>query len=92
MGNNIEQHDLDQLFGISQKDRKVLILFNDDFNEFDFVIEALMEVCRHTTEQASQCALVAHTRGKCDVKTGDLEQLKEMKDALISRGLNVIIQ
>ncbi len=92
MGNSIEKHDLSELFGIKQKDKKVLILFNDDFNNFDFVIESLIEVCNHTNEQASQCALVAHARGKCDVKKGELEQLQSMKDALIARGLNVVIQ
>ncbi len=89
---NKEQHNLAELFDIGQKEKKVLILFNDDVNNFNFVIESLIKVCEHSNEQASQCALVAHTRGKCDVKKGEYEQLSVMKEALVSRGLNVTIQ
>ena len=49
---------------------KELILYNDDVNTFEFVIESLIEVCGHYPEQAEQCALVAHTKGKCVIKTG----------------------
>ena len=53
-----------------------LILFNDDFNTFEFVIETLMEVCDHNAEQAYQCALITHYKGKCKVKKGMKEDLK----------------
>ncbi len=89
---NREQHNISELLITGKEQKKVLILFNDDVNNFDFVIDSLMLVCSHSNEQASQCALVAHTRGKCDVKHGDYEQLKSMKDALILRGLNATIK
>ena len=65
-------------------DKRFLILHNDDKNTFDFVIEALMEVCNHDEIQAEQCAFITHFKGKCDVKKGDVNSLKPIKDKLIS--------
>lgn len=64
-----------------------LILWNDDVNTFDDVIEALVEICEHTLEQAQQCTFLVHYKGKCTVKTGDLEKLKPMHEKLTSRSL-----
>lgn len=68
-----------------------LMLFNDDINIYDFVIDSLVEVCNHNRLQAEQCTLIAHHKGKCDVKSGTLRELKPMKDELIRRGLMVTI-
>jgi ATP-dependent Clp protease adaptor protein ClpS len=68
-----------------------LILFNDDFNTFEFVIETLIDVCGHDPLQAEQCALVAHFNGKCGVKTGSFEELKPMHDEMSNRDLTVTI-
>ncbi len=64
-----------------------LVLWNDDVNTFDFVIECLIEICGHTPEQAEQCTILVHYKGKCTVKTGTMDVLKPMHDKLISRGL-----
>ena len=64
-----------------------LILWNDDVNTFDDVIEALIEICEHTLEQAQQCTFLVHYKGKCTVKTGDLEKLIPMHQKLLSRSL-----
>ena len=64
-----------------------LVLHNDDVNTFDFVIECLMEICKHTLEQAEQCTILVHYKGKCTVKTGTMELLKPMHEKLLSRGL-----
>jgi len=64
-----------------------LILWNDDVNTFDDVIEALVEICEHTLEQAQQCTFLVHYKGKCTVKTGDLEKLKPMHEKLTTRSL-----
>ena len=69
-----------------------LILFNDDVNTFEFVIETLVEVCRHEPEQAEQCAMIAHHNGKCMVKTGDYIELKPLYDEMTLRGLTVSIE
>ncbi len=69
-----------------------LILFNDDVNTFDFVIETLIDVCKHEPEQAEQCAMVAHFKGKCMVKTGDYYELKPLYDEITLRGLTVSIE
>ena len=69
-----------------------LILFNDDVNTFDFVIETLIDVCKHEPEQAEQCAMVAHFKGKCMVKTGDYCELKPLYDEMTLRGLTVSIE
>ncbi|MEN6291921.1 MAG: ATP-dependent Clp protease adaptor ClpS [Methanobacterium sp.] len=69
-----------------------LMLHNDDYNSFDWVIECLMSVCNHELEQATQCAHIVHNNGKCDVKYGDLETISEMKDKLKSAGLSVTME
>ncbi len=68
-----------------------IILFNDDVNTFDFVIDALIEVCDHTAEQAEQCALLVHYKGKCTVKTGEYDELKPRCTRLLTKGLSAEI-
>ena len=69
-----------------------LLVYNDDFNTFDWVIQCFMEVCSHTFEQSEQLSLIVHYKGKAIVKTGFLEKLKPMKDALVERGLSAVIE
>ena len=69
-----------------------LILYNDDVNTFEFVIDTLVEVCNHEPEQAEQCALITHYKGKCNVKTGDYHEVKPMCDEMTNRGLTVSIE
>jgi len=69
-----------------------LVLFNDDVNTFDFVIETLMDVCGHTPFQAENCALIAHFKGKCAIKNGSYEDLKPCFMAMILKKLTVEIQ
>lgn len=69
-----------------------LILWNDDVNTFDWVIESLIKVCDHQHEQAEQCAYIVHYNGKCDVKKGNFEKLRPMCEALIDRGINATIE
>ena len=68
-----------------------IILFNDDVNTFDFVIDCLVEICDHTAEQAEQCALLVHYKGKCAVKTGEYDELKPRCMQLLTRGLSAEI-
>ena len=68
-----------------------LMVWNDDVNTFDWVIQSLIEVCDHTPEQAEQCTLLIHYKGKCDVKKGSYEELVPMKDALHDRGISADI-
>jgi len=68
-----------------------ILLFNDDVNTFDFVIDSLIEVCEHTLEQAEQCTYLVHYKGKCAVKTGEYEELKPRCTLLLQRGLSAEI-
>ena len=68
-----------------------IILFNDDVNTFDHVIETLVRVCNHTDEQANQCALLVHYKGKCTVKTGTYDELEPQCSALLEAGLSAEI-
>ena len=68
-----------------------IVLFNDDVNTFDHVIETLIRVCEHTSEQAEQCALLVHYKGKCTVKTGSLSELKPKCSSLLEAGLSAEI-
>jgi ATP-dependent Clp protease adaptor protein ClpS len=69
-----------------------LILFNDDVNTFDFVIETLMDVCGHDAVQAEQCATLVHYKGKCGVKRGSFDELKPKCEALLEKGLSATIE
>jgi ATP-dependent Clp protease adaptor protein ClpS len=68
-----------------------LILWNDDVNTFDHVINTLMELCGHSEEQAHQCALIVHNNGKCSVKRGDFETLRPICTAILDRGISATI-
>ncbi|MFZ5941582.1 MAG: ATP-dependent Clp protease adaptor ClpS [Bacteroidota bacterium] len=69
----------------------VLVLHNDHVNTFDHVMDALVDICGHTRIQAEQCAMLAHYKGKCEVRNGVKDELKEMRYELIARGLKVTI-
>lgn len=69
-----------------------LVLFNDDFNTFDFVIDTLVKVCKHNTTQAEQCTLLVHYKGKCGVKSGAYTKLKPLYNEMLNRTLTVEIQ
>lgn len=72
-------------------EENLLVLHNDDVHTFDYVIDALIDICDHGIEQATQCTYLIHYKGKCDVKKGIFSILKPMKDALIERELNATI-
>lgn len=74
---------------IEQKD---LIVYNDDVNTFDHVINSLIKVCKHTSEQAEQCTWIIHYNGKCQVKRGSFDRLKPMCAALLDKGLSAVIE
>ena len=75
-----------------EKENSQLIVYNDDFNTFDWVIQSFMEICSHTFEQSEQLSLIVHYKGKACVKTGSFDKLKPMKDALLDRGLSAVIE
>lgn len=77
---------------IEQQNTRSLLLYNDDVNTFDFVIETLMEVCKHHPIQAEQCTYLVHYKGQCEVKKGLVEELVPYCDALLRRGLSAKIQ
>lgn len=69
-----------------------IIVWNDDVNTFDWVIETLIEVCGHTQEQAEQCALFIHTKGKYAVKNGSYDELKPQTEAITERGIQATLE
>ena len=69
-----------------------LIVWNDDVTTFDWVIQTLMEICGHTLEQAEQCAMIIHTKGKYSVKEGSYDFLKPMCSAITERGIGATIE
>ena len=69
-----------------------LVLYNDDVNSFEFVIETLVEVCGHDFMQAEQCAHLVHYKGKCAVKTGTFKELEPLCFALLEKGLSAKIE
>lgn len=73
-----------------EKTRK-LILFNDDFNSFDFIIKSLIEVCKHDLIQAESCTMIAHYKGKCPVKNGSIDDLRSIYVEMTNRQITVEI-
>ncbi|WP_297693170.1 ATP-dependent Clp protease adaptor ClpS [uncultured Eudoraea sp.] len=68
-----------------------IVLFNDDVNTFEHVIHTLIDVCEHTPEQAEQCSLIVHYKGKCTVKTGEYKELEPRCSRLLQAGLSAEI-
>ena len=84
-----ESPKVDQQTNITEE--RELILINDDVHTFDYVIDALIEICDHSTEQATQCAMITHYKGQCEVKKGSFKQLRPLRRALVSRELRAKI-
>ena len=82
-----EQHQFEEDLDVLEDDGCVLVLYNDDYHTFDYVIKALVDICRHTTEQAEQCAILVHCHGKCTVKNGSYSDLLPMHTALLDKQL-----
>jgi ATP-dependent Clp protease adaptor protein ClpS len=86
-----EKHQFDFETNEMLEENKSLILFNDDHNTFDFVIETLIDVCEHDAVQAEQCAMIVHYKGKCAVKSGSHSELKPAFTEMSNRDLTVAI-
>ena len=82
-----EKVNIKELMGLNNE----IIVYNDDVNTFDHVIETLIRVCDLTPEQAEQCSLIIHYNGKCTVKTGPYDKLKPQCTKLLAAGLNAEI-
>ena len=85
------QHEYDEELLTEYADLYQIMLYNDDYNTFDYVIDLLMEVCEHTYEQAEQCATLVHFSGKCHVKEGSYEDLLPRCSRLTQAGLTAEI-
>jgi len=93
MGNTSpkEKELVDVLEAIEITDVKDLVVFNDDFNTFEHVIHTLIQVCKHSQEQAEQCTWIIHHKGKCTVKTGAVDFLNPMREAICQEGIDAKI-
>ena len=83
-----EESDVDVIEDLENK----VVLYNDDVNTFDWVIECLIEICGHDQLQSEQLALMVHTKGKAVVKTGELDEMKTIAQALCDRGLSAVVE
>lgn len=79
---------LEELIDIDEYE---LVVFNDDINTFEHVAKILIKVCQHTPEQAEQCTLIIHYKGKCSVKKGSRTKLKPMCEAILDAGIQAAI-
>jgi ATP-dependent Clp protease adaptor protein ClpS len=82
---------VDVLEAVETTELMDLVVFNDDINTFDHVIATLIKVCEHTPEQAEQCTLLIHYKGKCAVKSGSLDFLKPYRTAICEVGIDARI-
>lgn len=92
--NNMAQTDtaLEEWVETVKVDQRDLVVYNDDVNTFDHVIDSLIKVCKHKPIQAEQCTWIVHYKGKCQVKRGDYDTLEPMCTALLDRGITAEIQ
>lgn len=91
MGNLQEREQeiaLQELIGNQSK----VIVYNDDHNTFDWVIQCFTEICKHSAAQSEQLSYMIHFNGKATVKTGSMKELKPIKEALSDRGLSAVIE
>ena len=86
-----EQQSVELLLEEEVLNQNEIVLFNDDVNTFDHVIDTLIYACEHTSEQAEQCALLVHYKGKCTVKTGSYDDLEPRCSKLLQAGLSAEI-
>ena len=86
-----EEEMVDLLEAIEITEVKDLVVFNDDFNTFQHVIETLIRVCKHTPEQAEQCTILIHYKGKCAVRSGSYEELNPLREAICEAGIDAKI-
>jgi ATP-dependent Clp protease adaptor protein ClpS len=71
---------------------KTLVIYNDDVNTFEHVIESLIKICKHDNVQAEQCTWIIHYKGKCAVKKGSMDKIKPMCEAFLDRGISAKIE
>lgn len=83
---------VEELNDVIDEQRFSLVVYNDDFNTFEHVINTLIKVCRHAPQQAEQCTWIIHYKGKCCVKKGGYKELEPMKNAILDAGIDAKIQ
>lgn len=92
MNTEYQEDDLvEVLDAVETTDVMDLVVFNDDINTFDHVTRTLIKVCKHTQEQAEQCTLIIHYKGKCQVKNGTFDFLRPMREAICEAGIDARI-
>ena len=90
-GKEQQEVESDVLEDVMVDEIHTLWLINDDFNTFEFVIDTLIEVCKHSYEQAMQCTLITHNHGKCDILKGYYCELERIATTMFGKGLTVKI-
>jgi len=89
----IDISELEEILSSTKKDTGYqIVLWNDDFNSFEWVIKCLMNYCKHDMAQAEQCSLIVHNNGKCQVKVGSKDTLIPIKEALQDAHLTVTLE
>lgn len=83
-----EENDVEVIEDLITTELYDLVVYNDDVNTFDHVIETLIDICGHEPEQAEQCTLIIHYKGKCAVKKGSFDELASMRNAICNRGIS----
>jgi len=92
MNQNLKEEELLQSADTLLDNNCKLVLYNDDYHTFDYVIDSLVDICKQTYEQAEQCTILVHYKGKCVVKTGTHDALMPMHQALLGKSLTSEIQ
>jgi ATP-dependent Clp protease adaptor protein ClpS len=87
-----EAVEIDKLIKELTEKSNAIILYNDDVNSFDHVISCLQKYCKHSNEQAQQCALIVHNNGRCSIKEGNKKDLKPICEALLENQLSAVIE
>ena len=88
----LEELAVEEIEDVDVGNPSLLIVYNDDFNTFDWVIQCFMEVLKYSSQQAEQLAMLIHFKGKATVKTAPKPELRPKKEALVDKGLSAVIE
>ena len=89
---NQTKHEESQLNLEQLVDSFNLVLYNDEFNTFDHVINCLIQICKYDLIEAEQCTWIVHVNGRCKIKSGEYEELEKLCNQMMDKGLTVKIE
>ncbi|HEY9560503.1 MAG TPA: ATP-dependent Clp protease adaptor ClpS [Anseongella sp.] len=77
---------------VATGNQNALVLWNDDHNTFEHVINCMMKYIKKSAAEAEEIAHIVHNKGKCTIMEGSKTDLVEYYNILKLEGLTVTIE